>query len=360
MRELVEKFMDLHSSWGECPFCKAAGDTFHVSEDEFHCYACGSGGNKIELLHRLKNIPYKMAQAELSGETLKPDSGLLKHREMLLQLNKDAGNYYFCALRKSDPSSDVMKYVRKRNIDKQTIKQFAIGYAGGGLYQHLKEKGYTDDILIKSGLCIYDEKKNHIKDRFWNRLMFPILNKDRIPVGFGGRALGDAKPKYLNSPESAIFHKRQNLFGIDRASRSNADGLLLCEGYMDVVSLHQAGFDNAVATLGTAITADHAKHIRQFTSKVYICYDMDEAGVNAAVKAVKILSSHGVETSVVKMPGSKDPDEFIQANGREAFAKQIESADPGIKFLYDASRSEVPETHKEKQIDLLNFLLLLS
>lgn len=362
MKELVSRYTDLKCregatiKWARCPFCKDAAFTMEVTDDFYHCFHCGRSGNKLAFLKSITGASYKEASAMLKGARLKvTDSD--KAKSSLIRINKDALRIFSETLEELKEDAPARKYVKKRRLSDETIKAFSIGYADGSLYPKLKDLGYDDYEIAESGLCLWDEEKKRYKDRFWNRLMFPIMDEDNQPIGFGGRVLGDSKPKYLNSCESKVFHKRQNLFGLEKASRSEKDGFILCEGYMDVISLHQAGFDNAVATLGTAITDEHAETIRKFTDSVYLCYDSDEAGQKATVNAVKTLSRHGITTSVISMPGYKDPDEFIQGSGRDAFKKQIASAMNGYLYLYSAAKSDDSPEKRIRQEELLDFAL---
>lgn len=214
------------------------------------------------------------------------------------------------------------------------LRAFGLGYSNkysDDLYRYLKGKGYKDDILAKAGLISYDERQG-VYDKFWNRVMFPIMDVNNRVVGFGGRVMGDAKPKYLNSPETPIFDKGRNLYGLNRARRSKKTYFLLCEGYMDVIALHQAGFDNAVASLGTALTPGHASLIKRYVNEVYLTYDSDDAGTRAALRALPILKDVGITAKIIRMEPFKDPDEYINNLGAEAFEERILKARNG--FLY--------------------------
>ena len=254
-------------------------------------------------------------------------------KAVLLEIHKRAAQFYYVQL-KSSQGEQAMAYLRGRQLGDDTIKAFGLGYSSkfsNTLYQFLKSKGYADDMLAKSGLITMDEKHGP-HDKFWNRVMFPIMDANNRVIGFGGRVMGDAKPKYLNSPETLIFDKSRNLYGLNRARTTRKSYFLLCEGYMDVISLHQAGFTNAVASLGTALTAGHASLIRRYVQEVYLTYDSDDAGTRAALRALPILKDAGITAKIIRMEPYKDPDEFIKNLGAEAFEERIEKARNGFMF----------------------------
>ena len=229
---------------------------------------------------------------------------------------------------KSSQGAVGLGYFKKRQLSDETIKAFGLGYSNkysDDLYRYLKSKGYKDDMIAKAGLISIDEK-NGVYDKFWNRVMFPIMDVNSRVIGFGGRVMGDAKPKYLNSPETMVFDKSRNLYGLNRARRTKKPYFLLCEGYMDVISLHQAGFTNAVASLGTALTPGHAALIRRYVQEVYLTYDSDGAGTRAALRAMPILRDAGITAKIIRMEPYKDPDEFIKNLGAEKFEERIASA----------------------------------
>ena len=245
----------------------------------------------------------------------------------LLEINRVAANYYYYQL-KADQGKKAYEYLKDRELSDETIKQFGLGYSNiysDDLYRYLKSKGYDDDILYKTGLLTYDEQRG-AHDKFWNRVMFPIMDVHNKVIAFGGRVMGDGMPKYLNSPETLIFDKSRNLFGLNFARQARTRKLLLCEGYMDVIALHQAGFTNAVASLGTAFTSQQASLIKRYADEVYLTYDSDQAGTNAVLRAIPILKEAGLSAKVVNMKPYKDPDEFIKALGKEQYEKRIEQA----------------------------------
>ena len=227
----------------------------------------------------------------------------------LLEMNKLAAKYYYAQL-KTEGGRQAREYLQNRQLSQETITAFGLGYSSkysDDLFRYLKMKGYSEEMIIKAGLVNVDEKHG-VYDKFWNRVMFPIMDVNNRVIGFGGRVMGDGKPKYLNSPETLIFDKSRNLYGLHRARTSRKPYFIVCEGYMDVISLHQAGFTNAVASLGTALTAGHAALIKRYVNEVYLTYDSDEAGTKAALRAAPILREAGVTTQ-------RDPDGTVQGSG---------------------------------------------
>lgn len=261
------------------------------------------------------------------GEYSKEQRAASDLKTVLLEVNKKAASYYYYQL-KQEGGRQAYEYLKNRELSDETIKNFGLGYSSkysGSLYRYLKGKGYSDTILKESGLFSADERYG-MHDKFWNRVMFPIMDVNNRVIGFGGRVMGDAKPKYLNSPETKIFDKSRNLYGLNIARRSRKNYLIICEGYMDVISMHQAGFTNAVASLGTALTSGHASLMSRYTKEVLLTYDSDEAGQKAALRGIPILREAGIKPRVVNLAPYKDPDEFIKAQGQEAFEKRLTEA----------------------------------
>jgi len=254
-------------------------------------------------------------------------------RARLLEINKEAAMYFYRLLR-SPRGQNAYQYFKKRELSDETMQRFGLGYSdqySDDLYRYLRSKGYDDQILKETGLVTIDEVRGG-HDKFWNRAMFPIMDVHNRVIGFGGRVMGDGEPKYLNSPETKIFDKSRNLYGLNIARSTRKNQLLLCEGYMDVIALHQAGFDNAVASLGTALTSGHANLLKRYTKEVYLTYDSDGAGVKAALRAIPILKEVGIVTKVINMRPYKDPDEFIKALGAEEYQKRIDEAENSFLF----------------------------
>ncbi len=330
--------------FGLCPFHNEKTPSFSVAPNKqmFYCFGCHKGGNVITFIQEYENMPFTDAVrflAERAGITL-PEEEYTPERKrendrraLMLDANKQAAVYYYYNLH-SKAGAQGLAYLKDRGLSEETIRSFGLGYAGkysDGLYKYLKEKQFTDDLLRQTGLMSADEKKG-MYDRFWNRVMFPIMDVNNRVIGFGGRVMGDAKPKYLNSPENDIFNKRRNLYGLNVARRTRERYLILCEGYMDVISMHQAGFTNAVASLGTALTEEHAALLRRYTEEVVLSYDSDTAGVDAALRAIPMLRNNGITPRVLRMAPYKDPDEFIRAEGTEAFRRRIEEAQNAFLF----------------------------
>lgn len=329
---------------GLCPFHNEKSPSFSVSGSRqlYHCFGCGAGGNVVTFVMEYEKFTFPEAVKALAdrvnmelpeveyNEQERRDRGI---RDKLLEINKFAATYYYKQLR-TEHGQLGLDYLKKRGLSDETIQRFGLGYSaqGSSVYRYLKEKGYDDDILKESGLFSYERG---ISDKFFNRVMFPIMDINNKVIGFGGRVMGDAKPKYLNSPETKLFDKSRNLYGLNIARASRKDNLIICEGYMDVISLHQAGFNQAVASLGTALTPGQARLMKRYTDNVLITYDSDEAGVKAAMRAIPILKEAGLSTKVINMRPYKDPDEFIKALGAEAFQERIDKA--SNSFMYEIS-----------------------
>ena len=329
---------------GLCPFHNEKTPSFSVSQSKqfYHCFGCGIGGNVFSFLMQYENYSFQEAVkvlADRSGVALPTEEEspearrASEKRQILLEVNKAAAGYFYYQLKREN-GKHALSYLKGRGLSDETIRNFGLGYAdkySNDLYKYLKNKNYSDEILKDSGLFIIDEKKGMI-DKFWNRVMFPIMDTNSRVIGFGGRVMGDGKPKYLNSPETMIFDKSRNLYGLNIARTSRSRSLILCEGYMDVITMHQAGFKNAVASLGTAFTSGHASLVRRYAEEALLLYDSDEAGIRAAQRAIPILRETGIQSRVVHLEPYKDPDEFIKAEGAEAFAKRLEEAEDSFLF----------------------------
>lgn len=332
------------SHFGLCPFHNEKSPSFSVSRGKqmYYCFGCGAGGNVFTFLMEYENFSFVESVkvlADRAGVDL-PEMEFSKEakekadlRSVLLEINKAAAQYFYVQL-KSEQGKAAYTYLKNRKLSDDMIKAFGIGYSNkynNDLFQYLRNKGYSEDLIRQAGLVNTDEK-NGIYDKFWNRVMFPIMDVNNRVIGFGGRVMGEGKPKYLNSPETAVFDKSRNLYGLNRARTSRKPYFLLCEGYMDVISLHQAGFTNAVASLGTALTSGHASLMKRYVQEVYLTYDSDDAGTRAALRAVPILKEAGIAAKVIRMDPYKDPDEFIQNLGAEEFEKRIGKARNGFLF----------------------------
>ena len=332
------------SYFGLCPFHSEKSPSFSVSRDKqmYYCFGCGAGGNVFTFIMEYENYSFVEALkflAQRAGVEL-PQEEYSKEakeradtRSALLEMNKLAAKYYYAQL-KTEGGRQAREYLQNRQLSQETITAFGLGYSSkysSNLYQYFKSKKISDELLKESGLFNVDEK-NGMYDKFWNRVIFPILDVNNRVIGFGGRVMGDGKPKYLNSPETIVFDKSRNLYGLNIARAARKKYLLVCEGYMDVIALHQAGFDNAVASLGTALTAGHANLLKRYTKEVYLTYDSDGAGVKAALRAIPILKEVGITTKVINMRPHKDPDEFIKALGAEAYQDRIDHAENSFMF----------------------------
>lgn len=330
--------------FGLCPFHNEKTPSFSVSPNKqmYYCFGCGAGGNVITFLMEYENYTFpealevlanrigiELPKQEMTAEQRKASD----KRARLLEVNKEAAKYFYTLLR-SERGTRAHEYFRNRGLSEETIKKFGLGYSdkySDDLYRYLRSKGYEDELLKDSGLISIDEKRGG-HDKFWNRAMFPIMDVRGKVIGFGGRVMGDGEPKYLNSPETMIFDKSRNLYGLNLARTTKKNQILLCEGYMDVIALHQAGFDNAVAALGTAFTVGHANLLRRYTKEVYLTFDSDGAGIRAAKRAIPILKEAGITAKVINMQPYKDPDEFIKALGAEAYEERIKNAESSFMF----------------------------
>lgn len=360
--------------FGLCPFHNEKSPSFSVSPGKqmYYCFGCGEGGNVISFVMKYENYSFIEAVQMLAfraGIELpqvtrsKEEKENADKRSQILTINTLAAKFYYYML-KSEKGALAYHYLRGRELSDNTITGFGLGYSdkySDSLYKYMKSKGYKDDILKETGLFTFEEKGVH--DKFWNRVMFPIMDVNNKVIAFGGRVMGDGKPKYLNSPETKVFDKSRNLYGLNIARTSRKDYLLICEGYMDVISLHQAGFNNAVAALGTSFTSGHASLIKRYAKEVVLTFDSDGAGIKAALRAIPILREAGLSIKVLSMKPYKDPDEFIKALGPEAYEERIEKATNYFIFqvgtlmneynLYDPS--EKTEFHNKVADMLLEF-----
>ena len=351
------------SYFGLCPFHNEKTPSFSVTPGKqmyyFYCFGCGAGGNVFNFIMEYENYTFGEALKHLADragvelpkiEYSREVREKAQERAELLEINKQAAQYFYYQLR-TEKGAQGYQYLTGRGLSEETMRKFGLGYSdkfGGGLYQFLKSKGYGDDRLRESGLFNVDERHG-MYDKFWNRVIFPIMDVNNRVIGFGGRVMGDGKPKYLNSPETKIFDKSRNLYGLNVARTTRRKYLILCEGYMDVISMHQAGFTNAVASLGTALTSGHASLLKRYTQEVLLLYDSDEAGVRAALRAIPILREAGVNSRVVNLRPYKDPDEFIKNLGAEAFEERLEQASDSFMFRVSIAESEFPMEEPQGQ-----------
>lgn len=353
------------SYFGLCPFHNEKSPSFSVSRGKqmYYCFGCGAGGNVFTFLMEYENYTFQEALkylADKAGVELPETEYSAQAKEradlkaILLEINKIAAQYFYVQL-KSSKGKAGLSYLKRRELSDDTIKAFGLGYSNkysDDLYRYLKERGYKDEMIAKAGLISIDERHG-AHDKFWNRVMFPIMDVNSRVIGFGGRVMGDAKPKYLNSPETLIFDKSRNLYGLNRARSTRKPYFLLCEGYMDVISLHQAGFTNAVASLGTALTPGHASLIKRYVKEVYLTYDSDEAGTKAALRAIPILKDVGITAKIIRMEPYKDPDEFIKNLGAEAFEERIGRARNGFMFSLEILERDYDMHSPEGKTDFM-------
>ena len=329
---------------GLCPFHNEKTGSFMVSRNKqiYKCFGCGAGGNVFTFVMEYENFTFVEAMkqlAERAGVKL-PEAEYdenakraMSRRTKLLALNKEAATYFYYQLRAPQGQAGL-RYFRDRQLSEETMKKFGLGYANvksDDLTLYLKSKGYSDMEIRDAGLATYHEKYG-MNDKFWNRDMFPIQDINHRVIGFGGRVIGEGEPKYLNSPETEVFDKSRNLYGLNFARTSRKNHMILCEGYMDVIAMHQAGFTEAVASLGTAFTSGQASLLRRYTENVILAYDSDGAGVKAALRAIGILRDAGLTGRILHLEPYKDPDEFMKNLGREAFEERIANAEDSFTF----------------------------
>ncbi len=333
--------------FGLCPFHNEKSPSFSISPGKqmYYCFGCGAGGNVLTFVMEYENYTFQEALqslADRAGVTLpkmeysKEAREQAEFRARLLEVNKLAANYFYYQMKQPQGKIAYEYFHDKRKLTDETMLRFGLGYSNktsDDLYRFLKEKGYDDAFLSQTGLVTIEERGG--RDKFWNRVMFPIMDVNNRVIGFGGRVMGDGEPKYLNSPETKLFDKSRNLYGLNYARTTREKYMLVCEGYLDVISMHQAGFTNAVASLGTAFTSQHAGVLKRYTDQVILTYDSDGAGIKAALRAIPILRDAGISARVLNMKPYKDPDEFIKNMGADAFKERIAQAKNSFLFEID-------------------------
>ena len=346
--DVISRYVSLtrkgRNYFGLCPFHGEKTPSFSVNATDqfYHCFGCGAGGNVFTFLQNMENISFveavqqladqvhiKLPEAELSPR----EKARIARREKMYSANRDAARFYYVQLVKSPYGAAAREYLNSRQVREDYLKKFGLGYAPisrNTLASYLVGKGYEPELLREA--CLIGTDETRVYDRFFNRVMFPIFYVRGRVIAFGGRVLGKGEPKYLNSSDTELFNKRKNLYAMNLAKKSRRKQALMVEGYMDVFSLHQAGFDNAVASLGTALTAEQALLLKRYFDEVCLVYDSDAAGTSAARRAIPILEQAGLRVRVLRVPGAKDPDEFIRTNGAEAFEKLIEGALDPVAF----------------------------
>lgn len=347
------------SYFGLCPFHNEKSPSFSVSPNKqmYYCFGCGAGGNVFTFIMEYEALTFVEAMktlAERAGMTL-PEAELTQEqqqarnkRQQLLDIHKLAARYFYYQLSK-EQGQQARDYLERRALSRETQTRFGLGYSSkysNDLYLFLKKQGYEDALLKDSGLVVFDEKRGG-HDRFWNRVMFPIMDINNKVIGFGGRVMGEGTPKYLNSPETMLFDKSRNLYGLNYARTSRKPYMIICEGYMDVIAMHQAGFTNAVASLGTAFTIQHGILLKRYTQEVRLAYDSDGAGQKAALRAIPILKSAGLTVRVIHMDPYKDPDEFIKNLGTDAFQERIDAAESSFMFEISVMEKDYKQSDPE-------------
>ncbi len=367
--DVISQYVNLKKKganyFGLCPFHNEKSPSFSVSGDKqmYYCFGCGAGGNVITFVMEYENYSFVEAVkllADRAGITL-PEAEYSREaraqadlKNTLLEINRLAANYFYYQLKQ--PNGRIgYEYFKNRALTDDTIRHFGLGYANkvsDDLYRYMRSKGYEDSILKETGLFFIEERG--ARDKFWNRVMFPILDVNNRVIGFGGRVMGDGEPKYLNSPETKLFDKSRNLFGLNFARTSRTGYILICEGYMDVIAMHQAGFTNAAASLGTAFTPQHALLLKRYADQVILTYDSDGAGIRAALRAIPILKEAGMSVRVLNMKPYKDPDEFMKNLGKDEFQKRIDNAVNSFMFEISVIRSQYSMQDPESKTAFYN------
>lgn len=352
LAEVASNYVSLKRSGknlvGLCPFHSEKSPSFNIYPDNgsFYCFGCGVGGDVITFVRRIENLDYMEAirfLAQRAGLTVpenQVDDGMAKLRTRILAINRETARYYYGVLN-SDAGAPGRDYFARRVLKPETIRHFGLGYSPPGrfsLVDYLERKGFTQQEMILANVA-FKSRSGKAVDRFFGRVMFPIIDLRGNVVAFGGRTLGDDKPKYLNTSETPVFSKGDMLFALNFAKNNNQDRLILCEGYMDVISMHQAGFTNAVATLGTALTPSQARLMSRYAKEVIVSYDSDEPGQKAASRAIPLLRSAGLLVRVLTIAGGKDPDEYIKTYGPVKFKQMLEKSGNDVEYRLQKVKS---------------------
>lgn len=370
--DYVSQYVQLKKSGrdysGLCPFHHEKTPSFHVSREKqlFHCFGCGASGNLVQFVMRSENLDFVDALkvlADRAGIMIPEDDGDFsdenhEKKKRILAMNKYAARFFYECLKNKSTGEKGQQYFVKRNIPWKTVTVYGLGYAPDSrdmLLKHLNSKGFKTDEIVEAGLAVSREGK--IYDKFRDRVMFPIIDVRGNVIGFGGRIMHDNKeingykiPKYLNSPETPVFDKGKNLFSLNLAKNAKSSEIILCEGYMDVISVYQAGIKNIVATLGTAITENQAKLMMRYANEILICYDSDEAGTKAALRAIDVITDVGGRSRVIRLKNAKDPDEYINKNGVEKFKEAVRNAVPATEFKISLIKKQYDTTSTEGKI----------
>lgn len=373
--DYVSQYVSLKKSGrdysGLCPFHNEKTPSFHVSQEKqlFHCFGCGASGNLVQFVMRTENLDFVDALkllADRAGIIIPEDDDFSnddhEKKKRILAMNKYAARFFYNCLKDSGIGAKGQQYFQKRSIPWKTVTVFGLGYASEKrdmLLKYLMSKGFKAEEIVDAGLAVSRDGK--IYDKFRDRVMFPIIDVRGNVIGFGGRILHDSKeingykiPKYLNSPETAVFDKGKNLFSLNLAKNAKSTEIILCEGYMDVISVYQAGIHNIVATLGTAITENQAKLMMRYANEILICYDSDEAGTKAALRAIDIINEVGGRSRVIRLKNAKDPDEYINKNGIEKFKETVKKAMPSTEFKISLIKKQYDLTDTDSKILFIN------
>ena len=358
-----------NSWWGCCPFHSEKTPSFHVVPDRqmYKCFGCGKGGGAINYVMELENLPFRDAVAVLAQragmqmpEIGSSSPGARERRNKILEINKQAARAFHRWLNGPEGIRGL-SYLQARGLSKGVLVNFGLGFAPdswNGLITAMAALGYDKRDLLDAGLAV-SSKDGRIYDRFRNRVIFPIIDVRGDVIGFGGRVMDDSTPKYLNSPDTSVYNKSRNLFALNRAKTSKAGRVILTEGYMDTISLHQAGFDSAVASLGTALTEEHGQLLSRYFKEAVIAYDSDGAGVAAAQRAIPLLEKAGLKVKVLRMQGAKDPDEFIKARGRDAFAQLLDQSENQVDYRLAQIQKKYDLTDDSQRVAFLQEAALL-
>ncbi len=349
--------------WGLCPFHNEKTPSFSVSQEKqiYHCFGCGKGGGVISFIMAMENLPFVEAvrllaqRAGMEVPETGENEGYRRRKERLLTLNKEAARFFHETLKGPAGAAGAEYLFGKRGLSRGTVTRFGLGVAPDGwdnLIQAMTAKGFSKRELLDAGLAV-DSKKGRIYDRFRNRVIFPIIDLRGEVIGFGGRVLDDSTPKYLNSPDTPVYNKSRNLFALNIARKSKQGRIILTEGYMDTISLHQAGFDCAVASLGTSLTQEHAQLLSRYTKEAIIAYDGDGAGVKAAQRAIPILEQTGIQVRVLRVTGAKDPDEFIKTYGPEAFGRLLNQSENHIEYRLRQIAAQYDLSDDQQKVEYL-------
>lgn len=371
LSELAASYMQLkrrgRNMVGLCPFHGEKTPSFNIYTENgsFYCFGCGVGGDVITFVMKIENLDYMEAVkflAERAGMSMPEDDyddSVGKLRTRIYEANREAARFFYAKLMSKEGSAGLA-YLRNRGLADRTIRHFGLGFAPDerfALGNHLRSRGFTENEMIAANLVFKSRSGNSVLDRFYNRVMFPIIDVRGNVIAFGGRIMTDQKPKYLNTSDTLVFNKSYNLFSLNNAKNSKSDSLILCEGYMDVISLNQAGFTNAVATLGTALTADQAALMKRYCKEVIICYDADEAGQKATARAIDILRRAGLVVKVISIPDGKDPDEFIRRHGDKghaAFQNVLDNSGNDMEYRMQKLKARYDMNSPQDKLNYLN------